>query len=46
MIWYEHINNSHAKKEMSKKVVRKIYSEKKKDNLQTKKKEREDAWQE
>ena len=30
IIGYEHINNSHAKKEMSKRVVKKIYSEKKK----------------
>ena len=35
--WNEKINNSHAKKEMSKRVVRKIYSEKKKGNLQAKK---------
>ena len=43
IIRYEHINNSHPEKQMSKRVVRKIYSEKKKGNLQAKKKEREDA---
>ena len=42
IIWYEHINNSHAKRETQKRVVRKIYSEKK-GNLQAKKREREDC---
>ena len=38
IIRYEHINNSHAKKEMPKGVVRKIYSEKKEATYKLKKK--------